>query len=272
MRHFASLLFGILIVALGADVVTAASVYRWRDASGGLHFSNRSDAVPQSAATIELAPLSVLPVPVRARAGMITPVMAPGAPIRLATPCDVGDPEPLASVVGAHLDAKQHEDLTVVVAGMPIAHGRDAVVTLKGPDPIADPAAPVDQGAIAYPAGAPCPALPPLTRYAIASGRRAPSRGACDDFQRAFAEVGVAVSRDEGVARSFRAVAEHFVAVAANGYGAGQGAGRVEIAPWIVDAHVAQTHELGEEAGEFVDELTVALEEIDGAARARGCW
>ena len=270
MHHFASLLLGILIVALGADVATAASVYRWRDASGGWHFSNRSDAVPQAAATVELAPLSVLTVPpARAHTVAVAPVMAPA---RFVTPCDVGDPGPLASAVDSYLDAKDHEDLTVIVGGRPVSLSRDAVVELKGPDAVADPTAPVDQGAIAYPAGASCPSLPPLTRYAIASGRRGVSRGACDDFQRAFAEVGVAVSRDQGVARSFRAVAEHFVAVAADGYGAGQGSGRVEIAPWIVDAHVAQTQELGAEAGDFVDELTVALEEIDGAARARGCW
>ncbi len=270
MHHFASLLLSIVIVTLGSDLATAASFYRWRDAAGGLHFSNRSDAVPKVAAAIEIAPLPVLTVPpAHARAVATAPVVAPA---QLVTACDVGDPDALASAVGTHLDANRHGDLTLLVGGMPIAHSRDAVVTLKGPDAVEDPTAPVEQGAIAYPAGGVCPTRPPLSRYAIASGRRGASRGACDDFQRAFAEVGVAVSRDQGVARSFRTVAEHFVNVAAENYRAGEGAGSVDVPPWIVEAHIAQTRELGEEAGDFVDELTVALEEIDGAARARGCW
>jgi hypothetical protein len=41
---------------------------------------------------------------------------------------------------------------------------------------------------------------------------------------------------------------------------------------WIVDAHVAQTARIASESDDLVDQLTVALEEIDRAARASGCW
>jgi len=100
------------------------------------------------------------------------------------------------------------------------------------------------------------------------------------------------VSRDQGVARSFREVADRFVDVAARDYtAAGRGGGaivmlptfgdaivvqpavqRVQLPPWVVEAHIAQTQELGAESADFVDELTVALEEIDSAARRAGCW
>ena len=46
----------------------------------------------------------------------------------------------------------------------------------------------------------------------------------------------------------------------------------VRLSPWLVEAHIAQLNELARETEEFVDELTIALEEIDRAARARGCW
>lgn len=41
---------------------------------------------------------------------------------------------------------------------------------------------------------------------------------------------------------------------------------------WLVDAHAVQTAEIAAETEAFVDELTIALEEIDRAARAAGCW
>jgi len=47
---------------------------------------------------------------------------------------------------------------------------------------------------------------------------------------------------------------------------------RRDHSPWAVEAHVAQTDQLGAESGAFVDELAAALEEIDAAARSIGCW
>ena len=46
----------------------------------------------------------------------------------------------------------------------------------------------------------------------------------------------------------------------------------VPLDPWIVAAHVSQTASLAAESDELVTQLTVALEEIDRAARATGCW
>jgi hypothetical protein len=46
----------------------------------------------------------------------------------------------------------------------------------------------------------------------------------------------------------------------------------VPLDPWIVAAHVSQTDSLATESDALVEQLTVALEEIDRAARASGCW
>jgi hypothetical protein len=46
----------------------------------------------------------------------------------------------------------------------------------------------------------------------------------------------------------------------------------IPLDPWIVAAHVSQTESLATESDQLVDQLTVALEEIDRAARATGCW
>ena len=46
----------------------------------------------------------------------------------------------------------------------------------------------------------------------------------------------------------------------------------IPLDPWIVAAHVSHTASLAEESDELVTQLTVALEEVDRAARATGCW
>jgi len=46
----------------------------------------------------------------------------------------------------------------------------------------------------------------------------------------------------------------------------------VVLPEWLPEAHAAQTAEIAAETEAFVDELTIALEEIDRAARAAGCW
>jgi len=99
-------------------------------------------------------------------------------------------------------------------------------------------------------------------------------------------------SRDAGIARSFHDVASDFVRVGreenvatASGFRAAVADGMfvsdaralapfmtVPLDPWIVAAHVSQTESLATETDELVDQLTVALEEIDRAARATGCW
>lgn len=133
--------------------------------------------------------------------------------------------------------------------------------------------------------------MPPLVRYPT-TGRVDRSRGLCDDYRRAFAQVGVATSRDAGIARSFADIARSFVRVQLEGNNAVASGFRAAVAdglftseanelapfmtvpldPWIVKAHASQTGRLATESDELVAQLTVALEEIDRAARAVGCW
>jgi hypothetical protein len=46
----------------------------------------------------------------------------------------------------------------------------------------------------------------------------------------------------------------------------------VALPPWLVDGHIAQTAALADETEAFVEELAIALEEIDLAAQRAGCW
>lgn len=275
-----------------ADTVAAAPMYQWRDAQGGLHYSNRTAAIPEGATELTLPPIvSAPPAVVARRNAVATPVITSAARRARAErdACPAPDAHGLAAAVAARLGARELDGLTLIVGGIPIAYDSDTLVQVKGPDPDAPTTAPAEQAAIAYPEGSRCPSRPPLERYPVVAGRRAPSRRLCDDYRRAFAEVGVAVNRDQGVERSFRELAERFVDVAGRGYVAGgrgvvvaeEGAltpvayapeDRVPLAPWIVEAHIAQTGELSDESTALVDELTVALEEIDAAARRAGCW
>jgi hypothetical protein len=128
-------------------------------------------------------------------------------------------------------------------------------------------------------------------RYATNQRREGRSRGLCDDYRRAFAQVGVAASRDAGIARSFHEIAQEFLRVDAEGNVAVASGFRVArrdmftsdamqlaphlsvpLDPWIVAAHVSQTEDLATDSDTLVEQLTVALEEIDRAARASGCW
>ncbi len=297
MRHLSSLLT-FCCIAMVAGPAAADPIFTWRDARGGVHFSNRVEAIAPGASEVTLPPL---PVGTAARATgspaavirAVSPSPGPRPRQRAVARCEAPDPRGVADAVAARLGQRQLDGLTVIVAGVPIAYSDSANVIVKGPDAQTSAATPAEQAALAYPAGSGCPSgRPPLERYAVASAPRQRSRSICDDYRRAFAEVGVAVSRDQGVARSFRAVAEHFAAVAARDYTAGgrgvvlvpavstAGAGtlvaaseeRVPLPPWAVEAHLAQTDQLGDESGAFVDELTAALEEIDAAARSVGCW
>jgi hypothetical protein len=297
MRHLTSLIIFCCIVT-STDIAGAAAVYRWRDTSGGLHFSNRVEATPEEATEVTLPPLptrapSALAMPpavVAARpAGVRASEARPSRPTRVTEACGAPDPRGVTEAVAARLGARQLDGLTLIVGGTPVAYGSDTRIDVKGPDVDVRTAAPAEQAAMAYPEGSRCPTRPPLERYAVSSGRHAPSRRLCDDYRRAFAQVGVAVSRDQGVARSFREAAEQFVDVARRDYTAGgrdavvvrRGAfstlayvpeERVPLSPWVVEAHIAQTRELDAESSGLVDELSVALEEIDSAARRAGCW
>ncbi|MBI3768075.1 MAG: DUF4124 domain-containing protein [Deltaproteobacteria bacterium] len=298
MCRLTSLIIFCCIVAL-ADVAGASAIYRWRDAAGELHFANRAEVIPDGAMEVvqPLLParaprtLAVAAVPVAGRSAIAPRTLdARLAGASAGVTCGVPDGRGVADAVASRLGVRQLDGLTLIVGGIPVAYNSSVMrFTVKDPDADAPGTAAITEAAIAYPVGSRCPARPPLERYAVASTRHVPSRRLCDDYRRAFAEVGVAVSRDQGVARSLREVADRFLDFAARDYTAG-GRGaivvqpaalttrayaqeeRVPLPPWIVEAHIAQTHELGAESTDLVDELTVALEEIDSAARRAGCW
>lgn len=295
-----------LLTAVLADAAGAASIYRWHDVAGGLHFSNRPEVVPGYAREVELPPIPTASVPVAGRsataarlgAGTVSrpvPALSVG---RGPSWCGTPDPTGLIDAVTTRLARdRQLGSLTLLVAGVPVVYRSGTITTMTSTDLSGDLLTPVEQAAIVYPDGTLCPARPALARYAASSGRRGASRSICDDYRRAFAEVGIAVSRDQRIARSFHAIADDFSAIATGGYIAGRRAHvaaerrrdptrelratetiaelagpSIELPPWIVEAHIAQTGAIGDEAAELVEELTVALGEIDGAARARGCW
>lgn len=289
MRPAVSLL-AVAFLAASPSRIEAQSIYRWHDAKGGVHYSNEPSRTPEHASEVDLPPLGTIEVPVgkRTSAGRR---MSPAPP---AAPCGPAVPTGLLDAVDTGLTSERPDErLTLLVGGIPMAASPDATVTtLITPwDPDA-PQAHLSQSAIAYPTGSSCPTAPPLVRYPTNTRREGGSRGLCDDYRRAFAQVGVATSRDAGIARSFREIARSFVRVeldgnvaTASGFRAALAEGMlrsdadvlaphvtVPLDPWIVKAHVAQTDQLATESDHLVDQLTVALEEIDRAARASGCW
>lgn len=277
------------------NAAPAQTIYRWQDARGGLHFSNQSERTPPNAATIELAPLGSIVGPPGSRRGSArnsSGARRNSAPP--ASPCGPADPTGLTDAVSSGLPpAGPNEGLALIVSGVPLSTSPDASVrTLVTPwDPDA-PQAHLSQSAMAYPSGSSCPSAPPLVRYSTNTRRDRASRGLCDDYRRAFAQVGVAASRDAGIARSFGDIARAFVRVRREGNVATASGFRVAVAdgmftsdanqlaphmtipldPWIVAAHLSQTGSLAAASDALVEQLTVALEEIDRAARASGCW
>lgn len=284
------LLFAALAITIPRST-EAQTIYRWRDANGGVHYSNEPTRTPQNAAAVELPPLGSIQGPAVKRTKTSHKGMRREA--LPAMPCGPADPSGLMSAVSRGLSTEHpDETLTLLVGGLALSADPDATVqSLVTPwDPDA-PQAHLSQAAIAFPTGTSCPTVPPLVRYPTTSTERA-SRGLCDDYRRAFAQVGVATSRDAGVARSFGDIAQRFVRVqlegnnaVASGFRTARGEGMltsdaavlspymtVPLDPWIVKAHVSQTEHLAGESDELVAQLTVALEEIDRAARAVGCW
>lgn len=274
----------------------AQTIYRWQDARGGRHFSNQPARTPAEAAAVELAPLGSITVPARSRHAPQRhgSIGARRSSVPPASPCGPADPTELAAAIVAGLDTQTPvETLTLLVGGLPIAASRSADVhrLLTPWDPDA-PQAHLSQSAIAYPTGSSCPSSPPLVRYSTTTRRHEASRGLCDDYRRAFAQIGVATHRDAGIARSFHDIAQAFVRVARDGNLATASGFRAELAegmftsdamqlaahmtvplsPWIVAAHASQTEDLAAESDALVEQLTVALEEIDRAARASACW
>ena len=292
-RLAVSLLAAAFIVGPAA-VAPAQTIYRWHDAGGGLHFSNQAARSPTDATAVELAPLGSIVGPPGARRASQRHGRGPRPAAPPAAPCGPADPTGLLDAVsmGVAIEAPA-DSLTLLVGGVPLETSDTATVqTLVTPwDPDA-PQAHLSQSAIAYPSGSSCPSAPPLVRYSTNGRREGRSRGLCDDYRRAFAQVGVAASRDHGIARSFHDIATDFVRVKLDGSAAVASGFRAAVAdglftsdarelapfmtvpldPWIVAAHVSQTDSLAEQSDELVQQLTVALEEVDRAARATGCW
>ena len=291
--HVTALAASLLLGSVPA--APAQTIYRWQDAHGGLHFSNQSSRTPAEATVVELAPLGSIVGPPGSR--RVPPRR--GSTARRSSPppassCGQADPTALAEAITTGVDvATPAESLTLLAGGVPLSTSRSATVRmLRTPwDPDA-PQAHLSQSAIAYPAGSSCPTTPPLVRYSTSARHDHTSRGLCDDYRRAFAQVGVASSRDAGIARSFRDIARDFARVrfegnvaTASGFRAALADGMlasdalqlaphmtIPLSPWIVATHVSQTESLATESDTFVEQLTVALEEIDRAARASGCW
>lgn len=289
----AALLVALSFLFASETLASDDALYRWRDVNGGLHFSNQSTRAPSDATAVELPALGSIKIPVRTKPAPRQGVVRRNVKASPAFPCGPADPSRLAEAIDYGLANQQRDEgLTLIVAGLPIAASRDAVIQtlITSWDPDA-PQAHLSQSAIAYPAGTSCPNAPPLVRYATNQRRESASRGLCDDYRRAFAQVGVAANRDAGIARSFREIARDFVRVSGEGNVAVASGFRVvrndlftsdatqlaphlsvPLDPWIVAAHAAQTAALASDSEALVQQLTVALEEIDRAARATSCW
>ena len=284
----------LLTAALGLLLVVAPAsadtVYSWKDADGQLHFSNRVERVPPGAKVASPPPLGRLGI------RRLRPLPPPPAARRRRSPepaaCGPGDATGVAAAIAERLDRR--DDLVVLVGGVPVPvrETRWSSTYVAGGDRHWSE---LEQGAVAFPEATGCPARPPLPRYPVRS--RSDPNGLCGDYRRAFAQVGVAVGRDGPVATGFREIAEMYEAMIDNDYTTFQAPAEIQflyeaaeearpygvqwtsdqmpgvrLPDWLVEAHAAQTDELGHETDAYVDELTVALEEIDRAARAAGCW
>jgi hypothetical protein len=289
----AALLLAASFLLVSEAFASEETIYRWHDVNGGLHFSNLSTRTPSDATAVKLRPLGSIQIPVRGKRGARRGIVRRHVEAPPASPCGPADPSDLAEAIDYGIaNAQRDEGLTLIVAGLPVATSRDAnvdmLITAWDPDA---PQAHLSQSAIAYPAGTSCPDAPPFVRYATNQRREGASRGLCDDYRRAFAQVGVAANRDAGIARSFREIARDFTRISEEGNLAVASGFRalrndlftsdatqlapylsVPLDPWIVAAHAAQTADLAEDSEALVQQLTVALEEIDRAARATGCW
>jgi len=256
------------VIAGVAGVASADTFYRWRDSAGRWHFSNRSERVPPGAQAFTVRPLSIVQfraVP-RDRSFATEPQVASGGS-RTSTlrtsGCAAPDPSQLIEAIRARLDSTRANrgaaaDLALFVGGVPVSYSSDSVVAVMGPHETGGIVA-SDQAAIAYPSGSACPRTPPLERYAVSAPDWPSSSGLCADYHRALVEIDGALARNTSVARP--------IVLAAN-YAAER---NVDSPAWFVAASAAQTAELAAELEEFIDELTVAREEIVRASDANGC-
>jgi hypothetical protein len=290
-----------------AGVASGETIYRWRDGSDRWHFSNRRGQAPSHAEVAKLPALSIVKArPIAVDSSSVAEVPAdsadlPAEPSFDSVECEPADPSLLIDAIESRLAALRPEGtrgtgLTLLVAGRPVSHGPNAVIdvfpesegdetTLVARRPVSygpnvvvevaendgDETAASDQAAVAYPAGGGCPETPPLERYAVTSPARASASGLCADYRRGFAEIDSALSRNENVVRAFQVAAARFDPSPEGDEIAARGA-NITLPPWLVETNSAQTAELTDEIEGFAEELTVARDEIDRAARANRCW
>ena len=124
MCRLSSLIIFSCVVAF-ADVASAAPIFRWRDSSGGLHFSNRVAAVPGGATEVALPPIvEARPLPRTVRTPALIPIARVLAPAR--AECLPPDASGVAAAVATRLAATRHLDgLTLIVGGIPVAYDSD---------------------------------------------------------------------------------------------------------------------------------------------------
>jgi len=277
----------VLILLSVAGRASADTLYRWSDQAGRLYFSNRADQVPRRARAMKLPELGTVMWSEgddgQSPAAQTQPVSGDGAvPSAVAaTRCPLANASRLISAVTSRLRSMQsgvsaNSGLSLFVAATPVWYTSDQNMVLV-PGEIAGEKAASQQAAIAYPEGSGCPPVP-LERYAAVSGEPSASAGLCDDYRRASAEIDIATERNESVARTFEYAAQRFGSVRTDAdssevipSGSDLVTG-VRLPAWVVGSTAASSAELATEINEFSEELVVARQEIDRAARAQGCW
>jgi hypothetical protein len=286
-RRVASALAAASALLFFSGPASAEAMYRWRDDAGRLHFSNDLERVPAGAEVAKLPEISTARpfspggnrAPAAAEPSSATASGSVAPPSRVPE-CGSANPDRLIAAIQSRLQSLPSyqgadRSLALFIAGKPVSYGPDAIVHVW-PAVETDGAAAGAQAAIAYPALGACPQTPPLERYAVTAtspGRAASSSALCADYRRAAREIDMALSRNENVARTFQVAAAYAESAAAGG-GTSEGVeyGGINLPDWLVQVRAAQTAELAAETEEFMEELAVAQEEIDRAARAQGCW
>jgi hypothetical protein len=254
-------------------------MFRWQDGTGRLHFSNVAERVPPGAQTVTLRELSIVRPSSPAEPNSVVGGNRSAASESGTPECDVAEPDRLIEAVAAGLESTRpvgsgDHSLTLFVAGTPVFYDPYAVVRVW-PAGETDENGAIEQAAIAYPASGDCPLTPPLERYEVAAfpARATGPSALCEDYRRASAEIDLALSRNENVAATFDRASARFEAVRQNAAVIeSPGKSRINLPPWLIGVVAAQTGELADEIEEYMEELTVAREEIDNAAQARGCW
>jgi len=270
------------------NLAEAETFYRWRDGAAQLHVSNYPEGAPSNAQAMQLAESNIAtgaPIPGNRSLSTESSGDRPVGSTSEASGCSEPNPGRLINAITSRLESRPsgvspHSGLTLLVAATPVWYGPSTSIQLL-PGDFADETPASEQAAIAYPRTGACPPVPPLERYAAAPFQRSGSPGLCADYRRASAEIDTAASRNQAVAQTFEFAATRFDSLRADGDASGHtrlfrsGSDLVQdvrLPTWLVEMDAASTTELATEIDEFSEELAVAREEIDRAARVQGCW